>query len=83
MAYSLSLPPGLLSFLYNAVYNQQIINELRNNQLDQVIAAFELNSSEESAVRNALQGGEPSAKELEKITDLLKPYLQKGYGDIW
>jgi hypothetical protein len=83
MAYQVSLPPGLLSFAYNAVYNQQVIHDLRNSDLNEVIKKFELKPNEAEAVTNALSGGQPDEKDLQTVVNLLIPYLTRAYGDVW
>lgn len=83
MAYQTSLPPGLLSFAYNAVYNQQVIQDIRNNNLNELMAQFELTEQEKEVIYKALNDRQVSDQDLQAVVDLIKPYLAKAVGDVW
>jgi hypothetical protein len=82
MAYPNALPAGLLSFVYHAVYNQQVIVDLRAERTDDVLTAFELNTAEQKAVSDALTPGQVDEKLLQNIANLMAPYVVKAYNDI-
>jgi hypothetical protein len=82
MSHVHNLPPGLLSFLYNAVYNKEVNEAIRRN-IETVMTDFHLTDNQKAAIRAAKDRGSPNEGDIEGVVNLLVPFLMTHYPDVW
>jgi len=75
-------PKGLLSFLYNAVFDPDT-NQNCHEDIQGTMKFFGLSEQEQAAITAAQDAGQPDPEALEKVANLLVAELAKGYSVIW